>query len=373
MKDEQELYDFIDQYLKDADSAKEKALPEGMDASAFADELAYQQSVKNALLINRLGNVSHTLHKVDQEAKNKTKNTRVLLATLIAIGLSATAISYFVNHRKDVDAKPKSVPNTVVQAPSKYHNSQKNNPLPTVARQSKSQISNPKNDIGLPEKHVEGSSNTTKEPTASSTVLAPSTERSAGIESLKKEPSIHTQHISIDGTDPCKNIKLKAQYTFKNPCAGTADGSIQIEQPHGGKTPYAYTIDHKGFRQTATFEGLSKGNYELSIRDANGCESEILAQVTLIETNCGHTEAQNQVFNPSHEVWELPNAKALSGSVEVYNSKGMLVYRSNFGKFENIKWDGNSHQGDASPPGVYVYKVQYEDSNVQQGSVTIVY
>lgn len=173
--------------------------------------------------------------------------------------------------------------------------------------------------------------------------------------------------------NPCKAAKLNAQYTFINPCTGTENGTIVFEQATGGKAPYLYGISGKGFQKTATFEGLAKGNYELLIEDANGCKSEVLARVTLIDINCGDGEAQSNVFNPAHEVWELANLKSLAGSVEVYNSRGILVYRSNFGKFENIKWDGSSMQGEATAPGVYIYKVQYENSNVQQGSVTVVY
>lgn len=367
MKDEHELYDFIDQHLKDAASTEGKALPEGVDAQSFAEELAYQQSVKKALLIHRLGKVSETLHKVDQKAQSKAKILKMIMATVAALALGTAAVLYFSPSSKISKTSSKHVQPVITQELSQDKALQnpktlpQERPAPAPVRPKRAGINTPQYNISTPKDETETSH------------ASPSTH--TPIAHKEKEPYTPTEQVtpSENEVNPCKDIKLDAQYNFTNPCIGTASGSIQIEQASGGKAPYAYSIGNKGFQETGTFESLPKGDYQLSIKDAHGCRSNILAQITLIETTCSEAKEQNSVFNPSHEVWEMSNTKTLTGTLELYNSRGVLVYRSNFGKFENIKWSGSSLQGETTPPGVYVYKIQYEDSSVQQGSVTIVY
>jgi gliding motility-associated-like protein len=59
-------------------------------------------------------------------------------------------------------------------------------------------------------------------------------------------------------------------------CLGQDNGSIQIESAIGGEGPFTYSIDSQPFVQYNTFNGLSAGNYELTVMDASGCEWDTL-------------------------------------------------------------------------------------------------
>ncbi|MBV6426171.1 MAG: hypothetical protein KIPDCIKN_00681 [Haliscomenobacter sp.] len=54
-------------------------------------------------------------------------------------------------------------------------------------------------------------------------------------------------------------------------CHGGRDGVVLIDAA-GGRPPYSYSLDGKNFRQTPTLIGLKAGNYDITIRDANGCQ-----------------------------------------------------------------------------------------------------
>jgi gliding motility-associated-like protein len=60
-------------------------------------------------------------------------------------------------------------------------------------------------------------------------------------------------------------------------CFDQSLGSITVI-PEGGVSPYAFSIDGFTFQDEPMFNNLSKGVYQLTIRDANGCEhSEIVS------------------------------------------------------------------------------------------------
>ena len=53
-------------------------------------------------------------------------------------------------------------------------------------------------------------------------------------------------------------------------CFGEASGTITAT-PNGGTPPYEYSIDLTNFQDSPEFTNVAAGNYELLIRDANGC------------------------------------------------------------------------------------------------------
>ena len=63
-------------------------------------------------------------------------------------------------------------------------------------------------------------------------------------------------------------------------CNGDASGEIHYENVTGGTTPYQYSIDGgASFQGTQSFTGLSAGNYDLVLEDANGCQATGMIQV----------------------------------------------------------------------------------------------
>ena len=53
-------------------------------------------------------------------------------------------------------------------------------------------------------------------------------------------------------------------------CFGQQDGRVSVEAG-GGTLPYRYSIDGDFFSGSSTFLGLSAGDYQVAVRDANGC------------------------------------------------------------------------------------------------------
>ncbi len=54
-------------------------------------------------------------------------------------------------------------------------------------------------------------------------------------------------------------------------CFGADDGIIDITGVVGGTGPYDYSFNGGAYGATTTFNGLSPGNYTISVRDATGC------------------------------------------------------------------------------------------------------
>lgn len=88
-------------------------------------------------------------------------------------------------------------------------------------------------------------------------------------------------------------------------------GSITINAS-GGSTPYEFKIGDNAFQSSASFEGLSPGEYAVTVKDAGGCEvvlqAEINSDVTfgevsaIIQTNCAVSGCHNGTQSPDFRV-----------------------------------------------------------------------
>lgn len=68
-------------------------------------------------------------------------------------------------------------------------------------------------------------------------------------------------------------INVSAQHQPTGPCPGDTNGTIQV-QATGGTGSLQFSIDGgRQFQSQGTFTGLAKGQYQVLIRDANGCET----------------------------------------------------------------------------------------------------
>lgn len=115
--------------------------------------------------------------------------------------------------------------------------------------------------------------------------------------------------------------------TSPTTCNGGKDGRIEVDTVLGGTPPYEYSIDGVNFLPTdIIFFGLFGGNYDVTIRDANGCtyeetvlvEEPALVTVDLgpdIEINLGDSTQLNAIVNttdPLIYIWESPDSSSLS-------------------------------------------------------------
>ncbi|WP_266204430.1 T9SS type B sorting domain-containing protein [Pontibacter kalidii] len=66
------------------------------------------------------------------------------------------------------------------------------------------------------------------------------------------------------------------------PTACTANnGTITVSGVTGGKAPYTYSLDGKAYQATATFGALAAGEYDVFVKDANGCSATVIVTVGL--------------------------------------------------------------------------------------------
>lgn len=80
---------------------------------------------------------------------------------------------------------------------------------------------------------------------------------------------------------------------------GTSEGIISMTAS-GGEGPYTYSLDGENFRTENEFNQLEPGQYMVTVKDANGCSTEVTALISsgisfnarisdIISTNCAVT------------------------------------------------------------------------------------
>lgn len=74
--------------------------------------------------------------------------------------------------------------------------------------------------------------------------------------------------VNNQGVD-CSGISVNVGGV--NATFGNSDGQL-IATANGGTSPYTYSIDGGPFTGSGTFTGLAAGSYDITARDANGCE-----------------------------------------------------------------------------------------------------
>jgi gliding motility-associated-like protein len=116
--------------------------------------------------------------------------------------------------------------------------------------------------------------------------------------------------ITVRDDDGCENTQLVTLTdggsapiwntpTVTQPTCGSNNGSITINAT-GGTTPYTYRLNSGNFQANNSFSGLTSGNYNVTVRGANGCEvtqivnlnsanAPVLAAATVTQTTCGNT------------------------------------------------------------------------------------
>ena len=63
-------------------------------------------------------------------------------------------------------------------------------------------------------------------------------------------------------------------------CFGENDGTLTVSSLVGGTPDFEYSLDNGTFQDANTFEGLSPDTYEVTVRDAEGCETTATATVS---------------------------------------------------------------------------------------------
>lgn len=175
--------------------------------------------------------------------------------------------------------------------------------------------------------------------------------------------------ITIAGPDAALGITIISK--VPESCAPAADGSIEIELK-GGTSPY--TIDWSTGGTDLKIESLSKGDYTLTVTDANGCTE--TAGFELLEWCTDGKDIVYDVITPNNDgqndVWIIEGIENFpKNKVEVFNRWGSVVWSQD--GYTN-DWYGTNNSGEELPAGAYYYLIRFNDPDdtTVGGSVTIV-
>ncbi|WPP49331.1 SprB repeat-containing protein [Catalinimonas niigatensis] len=149
-----------------------------------------------------------------------------------------------------------------------------------------------------------------------------------------------TYQVSAEDAEGCTtsltvtvgNIEteINAQVSTTSSECGETEGSIVIDAS-GGTAPYSYSLDGENFQSENEFSALTSGNYTLTVKDANGCTTELTANVNsgisfsarisdIISTNCAvsgcHVAGTGRLnFNEKSNILDNANTiKSRTGS-----------------------------------------------------------
>ncbi len=159
---------------------------------------------------------------------------------------------------------------------------------------------------------------------------------------------------------------LSLEFIEESPgCPGDRSGALMVI-PSGGNPPYRFIWDDG--TSSAEISGLSSGDYQVLVTDANGCE--IRASGTV-------SQAVPQVrmptgFIPAQGDYEPISSCPISFTLTIFDRWGQLVYSGSEG------WNG-VFRGREMLQGVFSYKLSYEyltaegnSSAEKMGSFTLI-
>jgi hypothetical protein len=86
-------------------------------------------------------------------------------------------------------------------------------------------------------------------------------------------------------------------------CAGESNGQVEINGITGGNPPLEYSFNNGPFGTATQFTNLSAGSYEVTVRDANGCEKDTV--VVVPETPEIGITAKDDLFKEAGEGVDL--------------------------------------------------------------------
>jgi gliding motility-associated-like protein len=135
-------------------------------------------------------------------------------------------------------------------------------------------------------------------------------------------------------------------------CNGAMNGSITAT-PTSGTAPYQYQLNSGIFQGNATFSGLAGGNYNITVKDVNGCT--VTVSTTIVQgANLAATSVINNVLCNGGN----------TGKITVTNTNGNTPYQYaiNGGAFQGSNVFNNLIAG--------TYTIDLKDANGCTGSIT---
>jgi len=157
-------------------------------------------------------------------------------------------------------------------------------------------------------------------------------------------------------------------------CATNGDGFIEFEAS-GGTAPYEYSFNGNTFSGENRNEDLAVGNFNVFVRDANGCE--VMVPYEIRSCSEGDCYQAIPVITPNddgrNDQFIIQCAADRNNQLEIFNRMGQLVYEQD--NYLN-QWEGsNSISGGIVPEGSYIWVLRIfsngVEEDVQKGTVTV--
>jgi len=141
-------------------------------------------------------------------------------------------------------------------------------------------------------------------------------------------------------------------------CPGSSDGEITV-MALGGNAPYTYLWSADPSLNASTITGLSRGDYVLTITDANACQTSLTLSVTEFVPKIFMPTAFTPNDDGDNDVFAaVSGCTPTTFSMTMYNRWGNVIFYS-----EDISkgWDG-TFEGQPVPVGLYTYGLAYSIS-----------
>ena len=164
----------------------------------------------------------------------------------------------------------------------------------------------------------------------------------------------------------CEQIDISTIIIIQPTCT-TDTGSIVVTDPTGAGL--TYSIDNSNYQSEPTFSNLAPGNYEVTAKNASGCNS----NATSITINDVDEIVISKVVTANGDQWNefftVEGAKTCGSSVEVkiFNRWGAKIYETK--NYQN-DWNGFTHKNSVGgsakvPTGTYYYIINLIESGLE--------
>ena len=362
---EEELYDLIDSYLQGSLPKDHPFHQRILVDGELAEEVAVQKIVKSAVIENRLKDVSAEIRSLQTPDQPKTSWRKWLISGMIFLVTSA-AIFYVILHNESPKIKSSKLQGQAA-APIAPQIKNADEKLPSEVMPSASVMrKNQPSAYSIPYTSPSEVLNKIHDQPAP---MAEEPQQVATVSSVQQgtfEPPVSIP-LNI-----CDTTKITAEVAITNPCQQMANGSIHVLKVKGGKKPYEYSIDHsESFQKSQLFDELKPGEYDLIVKDHNGCMKQAVMDIRLTFRECSQLHSFS--FDPTIQTWEVPFEHGKSGRITIVDKSGRTVFTKTFAPLEQLFWTGTSSNGETLQPGAYIYMIEYGDGSSQKGEVTLSY
>lgn len=358
----QQIEDYLNGTLKGDDLSSFEKMME--DNDALRQEVEMSKVANNILFYNEAVELKETIKKdFAQQRKNRTRNNTlgVIGSTLILGILLFSLLKEEKQERKEPIPTTKEVPTT------KQTSQQNSNPIIELEKRT-SNINEECNESPDSKIIIE----TTNEVIDSIELVTETKIMTSDNKEGEQKPPTPVTKPEIKMTTPCDGITISASIKHHNQSADVENGQIILKTTtiKGGNSPYTYSINKGDFGNSFSFKNLTEGNYLITIKDKNGCSSD-LPPITINKSLC--LSNYTKTFNPEYDTpWLIPHNTISENnySFKLINARGQVLINKDLDIFIEQSWQGILEDGSKAEPGYYKFIIAYPNETCT-GNITL--